>query len=57
VNVTASIANAAIVKMGTGGNVVVASSVTDGQTVGWVRNYNGASTSQIIISLAFLGSQ
>lgn len=56
VNVTASIANASIVKLGTGGNVVLASSATDGQTVGWVRNYNGGSTSSIKIALAFLGS-
>lgn len=53
--VTSAQTNSTLVKMGTGGHVVVATSVTDGQLVGWLYNNNGSSTSSVIIIPAFLG--
>lgn len=53
--VNAAQTNGALVKMGAGGNAVAATSVTDGQTVGWVQNNNASSTTSIIITTLFNG--
>lgn len=54
-SVNAAQTNGGLVQMGTGGHAVAATSLTSGVLVGWVQNYNGGSTSDIVITTLFNG--